>query len=157
MMENLTVNWTTCSYDYENNKVVKNQKLNAATLLFTQTSDFIAEKKSAFVVVIDKEIFTIDELFRTFNDAFRFPYFGFNWDALLDCLRDLDWINQDEIILYHEKIPNLDEKDLGIYLEILCYAVSDWRGYPDKSFYVYFNNKDFLCVKDYFHVGWFKR
>lgn len=147
-MENLTVSWTTSSYDYVDSKVAKNEKVNLATLFFTQNSNLIAEKKNAFVVVVDKEIFSIDELFRTFNDAFRFPYFGFNWDALLDCLRDLDWINANEIILYHDRIPNLNEKELGIYLEILCYAVSDWIGDHNKSFKVFFKTSDYLFIKN---------
>lgn len=147
-MESLTVSWTTSSYDYVEGKVDTNEKVNVATLLFTQTSNLISEKKDAFVVVVDKDIFSIDELFRTFNDEFKFPYFGFNWDALLDCLRDFDWIKQNEIILYHEKIPNINKKDLDIYLEILCYAVSDWIGDHNKSFKVFFKTSDYLFIKN---------
>jgi RNAse (barnase) inhibitor barstar len=34
------------------------------------------------------------------DKAFGFPpYFGENWDALWDCMRDMYWINDSEIIL----------------------------------------------------------
>ncbi|MFR9164902.1 MAG: barstar family protein [Dysgonomonas sp.] len=39
----------------------------------------------------------------------RFPnYFGFNWNALLDCLRDFDWIEEKYIILIHDCPLNLE-------------------------------------------------
>ncbi|NVK66546.1 MAG: barstar family protein [Flavobacteriales bacterium] len=34
------------------------------------------------------------------DKAFGFPpYFGENWDALWDCMRDMYWINDSEIVL----------------------------------------------------------
>jgi RNAse (barnase) inhibitor barstar len=37
---------------------------------------------------------------RAMDKAFGFPpYFGENWDALWDCMRDMYWINDAEIIL----------------------------------------------------------
>ena len=34
-----------------------------------------------------------DSVFQVFMTAFDFPqYFGWNWDALSDCLRDLNWL-----------------------------------------------------------------
>ncbi len=36
-------------------------------------------------------------------------YFGFNWDALSDCLRDFDWIEKKEIVLVHKELPDLED------------------------------------------------
>ncbi len=39
-------------------------------------------------------VHTEEELFQAVAGAFRFPdYFGNNWDALDECLRDLDWLS----------------------------------------------------------------
>ncbi|MFF2195694.1 barstar family protein [Streptomyces sp. NPDC058157] len=41
--------------------------------------------------------------FREFDEALRFPeYFGWNWDALYDCLRDLRWLSADAHVLIIE-------------------------------------------------------
>lgn len=146
-MENLKISWTTSSWEYVENKVIKKEKVEVATFLFAQVSDLTVAKKDSFVVVFDKNINSKDELLRTFKDDLKFPYFGNNWDALLDCLRNLDWINNNDIVIYHEEIPNLNEKDLDTYIEILCYAVSAWREDSSKSFSIYFNNNDIFNVK----------
>lgn len=47
-----------------------------------------------FMCEIDGSTIASDEkLFDAISQAFRFPdYFGRNWDALIDCLRDLEWL-----------------------------------------------------------------
>ena len=40
------------------------------------------------------------DFMRAMDMAFGFPpYFGENWDALWDCMRDMYWINDSEIVL----------------------------------------------------------
>lgn len=66
-------------------------------------------------------------------------YFGNNWDALDDCLMDLNFISEKTIIIFHEDIPfKNNEKESRIYLETLFDAVRHWWEYPDHKFYVYF-------------------
>ena len=56
-----------------------------------------------------------------------FPgYFGFNWNALFDFLRDFSWISEKKIVLFHEQLPNIPEEDLKIYLDILNEAALSW-------------------------------
>ncbi|MFK0106416.1 barstar family protein [Streptomyces sp. NPDC091217] len=42
------------------------------------------------------DAYSVDDVFQKFWDAFRLPdYFGWNWPALRDCLRDLGWLSSD--------------------------------------------------------------
>jgi len=69
-----------------------------------------------------------DALLKAYYDKLNFPgYFGFNWDALRDCLGDFSWIETNQIILIHDCLPQLSKKDLKIYLTILSEASSDWK------------------------------
>jgi hypothetical protein len=56
----------------------------------------ISSLSGSDIVVFDVDASVItneEELFASLAAALRFPeYFGMNWDALDDCLRDLDWI-----------------------------------------------------------------
>ena len=67
-------------------------------------------------------------LFEQLKDRLRLPdYFGMNWDALLDCLRDFNWIEEHGIVLVHDDLPTLSEENLKIYLQILFEAIQDWK------------------------------
>ena len=57
-----------------------------------------------------------------------FPdYFGLNWDALSECLRDFHWITEKGIVLVHDELPAIDEASLQTYLNIIIDAVNDWK------------------------------
>jgi len=50
-------------------------------------------------------------------------YFGQNWDALDECLSDLEWLDRPKIILIHRDIPLQHAPvDQRLYLEILADA-----------------------------------
>ncbi|EGS2004537.1 hypothetical protein I8I78_002011 [Enterobacter cloacae] len=68
-----------------------------------------------------------EELLKSLYYLLWFPgYFGFNWDALYDCLRDLSWLPCRKIMLLHDSLPQIPKIDLQIYLEILRDSVLDW-------------------------------
>lgn len=90
-----------------------------------------------FKVLIPRNVSSKVDLFSVLLREFKFPYFGANWDALRDCLRDLSWIAEDKIVVVHEDLPALPEPDIEIYLEILSEAVDDWAG-DSKEFAVVF-------------------
>ena len=47
-------------------------------------------------------------LFAALYEKLHLPgYFGFNWNALFDCLRDLHWVAQRRIVIAHEDLPLL--------------------------------------------------
>jgi RNAse (barnase) inhibitor barstar len=75
-------------------------------------------------------------LFSWYQREARFPdYFGRNWDAFLDCLRDFSWTDKKRIIIAHYDVPlSGNEKELRTYLEILETAVDDWRKVEKEPF-----------------------
>lgn len=80
-----------------------------------------------------------EELFRQFSEKLEMPdYFGYNWDAISDCLRDFHWIGQQKIILVHDDLPQLNKHDLSTYLQVLFDAVQDWKEGEEHSLEVFF-------------------
>jgi hypothetical protein len=54
------------------------------------------------------------------------PYFGHNWDALEECLGDLNWLKAERVVLIHSDLPPLEnESDRRVYLRILGQAAPE--------------------------------
>lgn len=93
---------------------------------------FVSERPSydtskVFYARLTKDIHKTEHLFEALYWILWLPgYFGFNWNALYDCLRDLSWIPDKDVVLEHFGLPMIAEDDLKIYLEILRDAVIDW-------------------------------
>ena len=101
-----------------------------------------------FYVRVDPEISLSEELLRSLYYLLWLPgYFGFNWDALYDCLRDFGWIPCRKIVLVHDALPNLPEEDLKVYLEILRDSVLDWEGDQEHELEVFFRSTDRRTVE----------
>ena len=67
-------------------------------------------------------------------------YFGANWDALNDCLRDLSWVKEHTVVLYHQDVPlAANPRDRKTYVEILANAASDWKPGEAHELIVAFN------------------
>jgi hypothetical protein len=82
-----------------------------------------------FLIAVPRGIQTRKELLAIYERIGRFPgYFGGNWDAFLDCLRDFSWISERRIVIAHSDLPlSADNDGARIYLEILATAVNDWH------------------------------
>jgi len=89
-------------------------------------------------VIISADINSKNKLLEYFKERLRFPYFGMNWDALQDCLRDLSWLEEKEVFVIHEGLPVLPPEDLKIYLSVLSDTVENWKVEPEKVFRVIF-------------------
>ncbi|MFV2009403.1 MULTISPECIES: barstar family protein [unclassified Micromonospora] len=73
-----------------------------------------------------------NQVFYDFSDALFFPrYFGWNWDALSDCLRDLHWLPADGYLVIvdnaHQLLPD-SAPDQRTLFRILAQAVRHWSG-----------------------------
>ena len=70
-------------------------------------------------------------LIERFAGAFELPpWFGFNWDALADCLTDLSWMAADGyvIVLEHaDAFAAANPTDFATALSILQEAADSWR------------------------------
>ena len=72
--------------------------------------------------------------------ALHFPrYFGGNWDALDECIRDLSWLPDGDVILWHEDLPlSEDRTSLSTYLLVLNDAVEKWSASGKRKLLVMF-------------------
>ncbi len=63
----------------------------------TQLSIFIERLRASDILIMEAEVGDVrteSQLFSAISQAMRFPsYFGGNWDALEECLRDMDWLH----------------------------------------------------------------
>jgi hypothetical protein len=70
------------------------------------------------------------DLFDQFQQIMQFPdYFGHNWDALDECLRDLEWLPALGYVLYFsspEVFINTSPIEFKIFLEVIQSAFDYW-------------------------------
>jgi hypothetical protein len=86
--------------------------------------------EGAFVVRIPAKARGKEKLLSVLAAKLRFPsYFGHNWDALEECLRDLSWLaDQPRVVIVHEAFPFSSAGEaLAIYQGILADAVAVHR------------------------------
>jgi hypothetical protein len=101
--------------------------LNRNQLFEYDASDYIAGEKRV-VAEVPAGIITVEKLFVVLVQVLRLPsYFGFNWNALSDCLRDFHWIPEREIVLVHRDVPALPLAELTTYLAVLAEACQSWQ------------------------------
>jgi len=78
----------------------------------------------------------------------HFPdYYGVNWDALEECLHDLEWVPKGRIVINHADLPlGQNKNELHTYLEILSESVDFFKNHKDRSLAIYFpiNSKEIL-------------
>ena len=85
----------------------------------------------AFFHIEGKNITRKEQLLNHAATALRFPAdFGHNWDALEECLTDLEWVDADGYILYYDHIDGLlsaHPDQFETLVEILRDAVASWK------------------------------
>ena len=103
--------------------------------------------KDAYVVHLSAPIMDNIELYEKLKSQLNFPdYFGFNWDALYDCLRDLNWIKNQKVIIVHDILPVIDDVSMRLYIEILYNSIKEWNHRKEDKLQVVFpiNKKDVI-------------
>jgi hypothetical protein len=70
-------------------------------------------------------------LFQEWAAAFQFPYyFGHNWDAFHECIRDLDWMPADAYVAVVTNVDKMlpeDPDSFRILVELLEDSAQYWR------------------------------
>jgi RNAse (barnase) inhibitor barstar len=86
----------------------------------------------AFFHIEGKNITRKEQLLNHVATALRFPdHFGNNWDALEECLSDLEWVDADGYLLYYDHTDGLLEAhpdQFETLVEILRDSVASWKG-----------------------------
>ena len=96
-------------------------------------------RKEIELVLDGEKLKNKEQLLKALKEGLCFPdYFGFNWDALQDCITDLSWlqgiVKVDVVIKNSSKLLNdEDDSSLQVFLEIMDYAVSFWNGEVEDS------------------------
>ena len=90
------------------------------------------------LIVVVTRVRTKTELLDVLRHGLAVPsWFGHNWDALHEGLRDLSWVPVRNVVLCHVAIPELPIAELKTYLGILSESVAN-PFTPDHSLRVVF-------------------
>ena len=85
----------------------------------------------AFFHIEGKNIARKEQLLNHVATALKFPDgFGHNWDALEECLTDLEWVDADGYVIYYDHIDGLlaaHPDQFETLVEILRDAVASWK------------------------------
>lgn len=90
-------------------------------------------RKEIELVLDGEKLKNKEQLLKALKEGLCFPdYFGFNWDALQDCITDLSWLQgiaKVDVVIKNSSKLLIDEDDssLQVFLEIMNYAVSFWN------------------------------
>ena len=86
---------------------------------FVNRIDDIPEYPLSRTILIDDSLQSEREVIDRIELALDSPYDRDNWDGFYDALRDLQWLNESQVVLIHKSLPRLTSWDLHIYLDIL--------------------------------------
>ena len=85
----------------------------------------------AFFHLDGKNIERKEQLLNHVATALHFPnHFGQNWDALEECLTDLEWVDGDGYLIYFDHIDGLlsaHPDQFATFVEIVRDAVESWK------------------------------
>lgn len=114
------------------------------------------------VIVLEGEkCKSVASFLKEFNEKFFFPdYFGLNFDALDECLNDLEWLEAENYLLFIRDIDVVLSEDPGAFndfIRIMENTVKEWnqgRQYgaqynPPTPFDVIFHCEDNLSVNEH--------
>ena len=96
--------------------------MTACSAGFEFTNDRAAAAEGRVIVRIPSGLNRKRRVLNEYARQLRFPaYFGWNWDAFEECLRDLSWLEEaKEIVIVHRDVPfksSLEQRET--YLAIL--------------------------------------
>ena len=113
--------------------------MNPNVLISQSESELEAHFADDFIAHIDgTKTITLRQFYEEIADLLEIPDFGFNLDALNDSLNDLQWLEDERIVLYFTNTNELVSKErdpakLKTLLSILEAAAEDWKWVDDDE------------------------
>lgn len=101
----------------------------------------VSVPEGTYLAVIPEGLTSKHELLIAYQKELGFPgYFNpGNWDSFDECLRVLDGINEQVVMIFHKDLPLAAEgEELRIYLDILQYCVAFNEAYIGRTIIVAF-------------------
>lgn len=96
--------------------------------------------ENVFVAHVDGvELHTKADFLAAMAREFQFPdYFGMNWDALEECLTDLEWLPASGYVLLYDNCDQFGERDEDAWRTSLTilYAAADYWEAAGRRFFV---------------------
>ena len=106
--------------------------------VFVESPDDFKDDE-ALIVRVPRGVRSKEKLLRILAGKLRLPgYFGGNWDALEDALRDLTWLPAGQrVVIMHADLPfGAGGENRGIYLAILQSVAEHWAANGQRTFEV---------------------
>ena len=115
--------------------------------------DKFEPKNGDLCLRVPAQILNKYDLFTVFEDGLKFPdYFGRNWDAFEECIRDLSWLQEGRIVVNHSDIPLVNDlSNSMIYVAILVGAIRKLSKSENHKLVVLFPN----ALRE--QIGWLLR
>lgn len=112
--------------------IIQHHQLN------TYISTIDAKHEHSVIEIDCEKCLNEDMLYTELKKKLRFPnYFGWNWDALDECMRDLMWFDEEYIIVVWnnpERLLEQDEEGREIFLHMVFSIEKEWQnGEYDKD------------------------
>ena len=112
----------------------------ATNFILSSSEPALAERfPDHFIAHIDgSKAKTLRQFYDQISDVLEFPHFGNNLDALNDALNDLQWLEDEKIVLYFTNTDQFisqerDPKKLASVLAILEATAEDWKWMADDE------------------------
>jgi RNAse (barnase) inhibitor barstar len=97
----------------------------------TEVLDTFVSKKYAIFSVDGTGLNSKEELLSRLSQAMKFPsYFGSNWDALEECLNDLEWLPAKGYVIQFKNADNFIKRytsDFEVFTQIIESVSSSWK------------------------------
>ena len=100
--------------------------------------DLLADRPDLRIIEVNgASCQTKSSLFDEFSNRLDFPaYFGRNWDAFEECIRDLEWLPAQGylvVVMNADKLLGQDRQDRDTFIEIMRAAGADWANPRDQN------------------------